>query len=363
MDLIRRRQLGVLAVSALFALGGCQHLGPRSILQDRIPYNEAISESWKQQTLLNVVRLRYADLPEFIDVPSILGGYGLDRTTSGNFGLSVSDGLAGGWAQSYGLGGARTLSDRPTITFSPQTGSSFTRNLITPIAPAAILNLIESGNPADLVLDLGVESINGIRNRQNVGGKVQEADPEFQLVGQIMQKAQASGHVSLRLRPAKDKQDPDVVFAIRDNEIDPALAAELVQLRTILRLDPVVSEFKVVLGMLPQAKDEIAFRTRSVMRVLTYLTLNVQVPVNHLADGRAPDLGDHCPTTQPQLTVHSGCKMPCDSYAAVLYQGYWFWIDQRDFNSKRSMAYLKILLALADTGPKEAPPALTIRGN
>lgn len=50
-------------------------------------------------------------------------------------------------------------------------------------------------------------------------------------------------------------------------------------------------------------------------------------------------------------------------YAAVYYQGVWFWIDHRDFYSKWSMAYLKILLALADTGQKEAAPALTIRAN
>ncbi len=63
------------------------------------------------------------------------------------------------------------------------------------------------------------------------------------------------------------------------------------------------------------------------------------------------------------MTVLSGCQKPGDSFVAVFYQGYWFWIDQSDFNSKRSMLYLKILLALADTGTKEAPPALTIRAN
>src|SRR5258707_1278663 len=80
-------------------------------------------------------------------------------------------------------------------------------------------------------------------------------------------------------------------------------------------------------------------------------------------DGRAPNLGDTNTSTQPQLTVHSGCQKPCDSFVAVCYQGYWFWIDRSDFNSKRSFLYLKILLALADTGQKEAPPALTIRAN
>jgi hypothetical protein len=309
------------------------------------------------------VRLRYADVPEFVDVPSVVNGYEHNRTASGSFGAEVHphDHVAN--LLTFGLSGSRTMSDRPTVTYSPQTGSQFTRNLTNPLPPASILNLIESGTPADVVMELAVESINGLRNRQFIGGKMQQADPEFHQVLQTMTKAQASGHVSLRVKPGGDKEHPDVLLTIRDRDIPPALAEELAHMRKLLRLDPDVREFKVVFGMLPESNDEIAFRTRSVLRILTFLALNVEVPDDHLSDGRAPDLGDAGATSQPQLTVHSGCEKPCDDYAAVQYQGVWFWIDHRDFYSKRSMAYLKILLALADTGPREAAPALTIRAN
>jgi hypothetical protein len=348
---------------AILGLAGCEHMGPGTIVDDRVPYNEAIATSWKQQTLLNIVRLRYVDVPEFIDVPSIVSGYGLDRTTMGTFSANIFPSSYLNNFLTLGLGGSRTMSDHPTISYSPQTGSEFTRNLTNPIPPAAILNLIESGTPADVVMELAVESINGIRNRQFIG-QIQPADPEFHQVLQIMKKAQASGQVSLRVAPGndKDKKSPDVLMTIQDKDIDPALAAELAQMRKMLHLDPEVREFKIVFGMLPQDKTEIAFRTRSVLRIMTYLALNVQVPAAHLADGRAIDVGDSG-EAQPQLTVHSGCKMPCDSYAAVCYQGYWFWIEQSDFHSKRSMMYLKLLLALADTGQKDAGPALTIRAN
>jgi len=117
-------------------------------------------------------------------------------------------------------------------------------------------------------------------------------------------------------------------------------AHERNRLRKILRLDPDIDEFKVVFGMLPKAKDEIAFRTRSVLRILTFLALDVQVPECHLADGRAPDLGDTSSPTQPQLTVLSGCEPLCDAFTAVQYRGHWFWMDQRDTPSKRTFAYL-----------------------
>jgi hypothetical protein len=357
--LIRRFMI----LMTFLGVSGCHHIGPGTIVDDRIPYNDAIATSWKQQTLLNIVRLRYSDTPEFIDVPSVLSGYGLDRTSSADIGASVfpHDFIAN--VLTFGWVGTRTVSDRPTITYAPQTGSEFTRNLIQPIQPASILNLIESGTPADVVFELAVESINGIRNRQVFGGQIQPADPEFQQVIHTLKKAQASGFVSLRISSAPEKKSPTVVMTIQDKDIPADLAAELAQLRKMLHLDPKLREFKVVVGMLPDGEDEIAFRTRSVMRIMTFLAINVDVPACHLAEGRAPDLGDMSSSTQPQLTVHSGCQKPYDSFVAVCYQGYWFWIDYSDFNSKRSFLYLKILLALADTGQKEAPPALTIRAN
>jgi hypothetical protein len=245
----------------------------------------------------------------------------------------------------------------------PQTGSEFTRNLTTPIPPVSILNLIESGTPADVVMELAVDAINGIRNRQAFGLQVQPADPEFEKVIQTLRKAQASGHISLRIKPGSDKQSSDVVMTIQDQDIPKSLAEELAELRQLLRLDPKLHEFKVVYGMLPAAKDEITFRTRSVVRIMSFLAINIQVPADHIAEGRAPDLGETGMVGQPQLTVYSDPKKPHDCYAAVCYQGYWFWIDHRDPISKRSMIYLKFLLALADTGQKGAAPALTIRAN
>jgi hypothetical protein len=347
---------------ALLVQIGCQHIGPSTIKDDRIPYNMAIASSWKQEMLLNLVRLRYGDLPEFIDVPSIVNGYEHGNTATGSFGTSIyPQNNLSNWLN-FGMGGTRTMIDRPTISYSPQTSSEFVRNLVNPIPPASILNLIESGAPADVVLELTVESINGIRNR-GFTGQLQLGDPEFQQVIQTIKKGQESGLTSLRILPGTDKNSPDVVMGIRSEDIPPALAEELDQMRALLQLAPDVHEFRIVFGVLPQKNDEIAFRTRNVLRIMNFLALNVQVPECHLADGRAPDFGYLSSSSQPLFTVYSGVEAPCDCFTTVCYQGYWFWIDKSDFYSKRSMSYLKVLLALADTKQKEAAPALTIRAN
>lgn len=347
---------------ALLMIAGCQHIGPRTIVDDRIPYNDAIATSWKQQTLLNIVRLRYMDIPEFVDVPSIVSGYEHSRTASGGLGTEIFPRSSISNLLGADLGGSRSMVDRPTISYTPQTGSEFTRNLTNPLPPISILNLIESGYPADVVLDLAVESINGVRNRSYTGS-LQPGDAEFPRVLELMKKAQTSGHVSLRVVEAEGHRNSDVVMTIRDREIPAPLALELAELRDILRLDRDQEEFKIVFGMLPAKKDEIAFRTRSILRILTFLALNVQVPESHLADGRVPDLGITASAVQPQMTVLSGCELPPEAYVAVRYQGHYFWIDHRDLAAKRSMIYLKLLLALADTEQKEAVPALTIRAN
>ncbi|HVK52998.1 MAG TPA: hypothetical protein VM469_14805, partial [Pseudoxanthomonas sp.] len=61
----------------------CASMGPQSIPRDRLGYSSAISESWKEQTLLNIVRLRYADAPMFLDVSSVVASYSAEGQLNG----------------------------------------------------------------------------------------------------------------------------------------------------------------------------------------------------------------------------------------------------------------------------------------
>lgn len=46
-------------------LCGCASIGPPTIPRDRMNYSTVMGESRKEQTLLNIVRLRYVDAPVF----------------------------------------------------------------------------------------------------------------------------------------------------------------------------------------------------------------------------------------------------------------------------------------------------------
>jgi hypothetical protein len=354
------------ALALLLALGpaGCRHLGPRSVVADRIPYNEAIATSWKEQTLLNVVKLRYTDTPFFIDVPQITGGYQFVGTASAAGGIFPPVTNLAVFSQQLGLTGnlQAAYQDRPTISYQPQTGSQFVRNLTTPINPGSVLFLLQSGYPADLVFDLTVDTINGVRNRSVSGGTLRPADPEFAFVTRALRKAQVSGHVGIRVEREKDKADT-ITFVFQDKNIDPGLATELAEVRRVLRLGPDRGEFRVVFGATSSNPNEIAILSRSVLRILTELSSNVEVPVEHQASGIAPPIGEAGAEDQPRFRVLSGPKKPCDPFVAICYEGRWFWIEKTDFQSKRTLAYLLVLLALADTGAKENLPVITIQAN
>ncbi len=44
---------------------------PGTVARDRFDYVNAISNSWKKQMLLNMVKIRYVDAPVFMEVSSI----------------------------------------------------------------------------------------------------------------------------------------------------------------------------------------------------------------------------------------------------------------------------------------------------
>ena len=56
-------------------VAACSSIGPVTVPRDRVDYITAVAESWKEQTLLNIVRMRYGDAPSFVDVSSIIGAY------------------------------------------------------------------------------------------------------------------------------------------------------------------------------------------------------------------------------------------------------------------------------------------------
>jgi hypothetical protein len=60
------------------------------------------------------------------------------------------------------------------------------------------------------------------------------------------------------------------------------------------------------------------------------------------------------------VRIRFGNAAPEDAYAAVQYRGNWYWIDDRDSQSKSVFTFLMILFSLAETGQATAGPVVTV---
>ena len=52
-----------ICATALSSTGCYRAIGPHSVARDRSQYAASLSDSWKEQTLLNIVKIRYIDPP------------------------------------------------------------------------------------------------------------------------------------------------------------------------------------------------------------------------------------------------------------------------------------------------------------
>jgi len=342
---MRRVTLAVVSLSA-----ACSSIGPGTVSRDRFDYSAAISDSWKRQILLNVVKMRYSDPPIFVDVGQIVSGYTLE------YGANAGGTLTSG-ANAVTLGGAGKYTDRPTITYVPLTGSAFQRALMTPLLPTAVFSAIQAGWPADGVLLVAVDTFNGLRNERASTVGFEPADRDFLRALEIFARLQRSGAAAIRVRKANDGEA--TVLAVRSADAPAEVVADAVELRRLLRLDPGAQEFTLAYGQLPANGSEVAVLTRSVMKMMLVMAAHAEVPEGDIAEGRA---GPGWSNTDPGVKFRIRCskEKAKDAFVAVPYRGQWFWVDDRDMASKRYLAFLLYLFTLADTGERGSQPVLTI---
>jgi hypothetical protein len=351
-----RRQI-FLAASAL-VLTGCTHLGPQSVAVDRFDYSTAIADSWKQQTLLNIVKLRYMDLPVFVDVSSIVAGYSMQTGVSVNGTLSSDKAIQGNF---LAAGGQAIYTDRPTITYVPTTGEKFLHGLITPIDPKNIFFMLQAGYAADFILGLTVEGLNGVRNRSTAAGAMREADPEFIRALQLLREVQAAGAFGMRVEEDKAKGSTGVVFFRRD-DVPAEIAEKGAEIRRLLKLPPDQQRFVLTYSPMRGADNELAVNSRSLLQIMAAFASYMDVPEAHLQNHSAVPAFENVSSEsrQQKVRIHSGKDKPAAAFAAVRYRDYWFWIDDGDWQTKRALTAVVFFFTLGETGSPERIPLVTI---
>src|SRR5688572_19906486 len=224
------RRLPLLLLAAAIA-AGCQTIGPASMQRDRSDYAGAIGDSWKEQTLLNITKLRYFDTPVFLDIASIVSSYTV-QTELSLAARIFSRNRAGTFGE---LGASGTYIDRPTISYTPVTGKKYVDALLRPIPPQAIFAMIQAGHQADFILRGTVRTINGIHNASASPGRARDEDATFERVIEAFRRVQQAGALGVRI---EKRGSEEVTLIFFNDKVGKRSQDEIRFLRKALGLDP-----------------------------------------------------------------------------------------------------------------------------
>ena len=344
------RGLGIAASLIALALAtGCASVSPERVNVDRLDYGQVIADSWKKQTLLNVVRLRYADPPMFLEVASLINTYSVAGRA--NAGAAVPSAGAPNVLNLFGEG---VWSNTPTVTYQPLIGERFTRSMLQPIQPISVFQLLQAGWSPRFVFSTAVNSVNGLRN----SSLTSDGDPGFEELIDALTRIQRAGGLGFRAEPRKDGSAVILVMHRRDS--DKAVAEDVRRVGELLGLTGDSEEYDVTYGLVPRNGHELAVVTRSMMETMLQLGAGVELPPEHVESGRAGPGRPVEAKTVPLVRIHSGPSAPPDAYAAVQFKGYWYWIADDDIVSKRPFTFLMLLFSLAETGQPAAAPVVTV---
>lgn len=383
------RTLSLLSLLALLSTG-CVSVGPKTIPHARYDYNEAMTRSFKEQLLLNLVRLRYRDVPLFLEVGSIVAQYELSGS------LSADSDLEGGGS----LGAGFDVSETPTITYLPLSGEEFARRLLTPMSPATLVRLSQSGWSIERILLCCVHQVGPLRNAPSAAGPTPTRAPDFERFHELaaaLRELQAAGLLEAELvappEPAggkeggeKGTETPSSILlylypdrpACRPGAEGPAAgrelpdawlrAADLLGLPADRRREGAVLLTTRGTGdtgcpAVPQAP----ISGRSLLATLFYLSQAVETPAEHRERAWVTDTLDAAGEpfdwsrmTGRLLRIGTSGERPQHPYAAVRYRGRWFYVDESWADSKSTFILLTYLFALQDTGDAGQGPLLTI---
>jgi len=334
-------------------LAGCTSYGPRSMDRDQLDYGKSIGENWKNQMLANIVKMRYIDMPVFVDVGSIVSGYSLSTTVNGTLGFGSS--FTGGDAQ--GLGASGTFTDRPTITYMPKTGDDYLRAILEPVEPKNLLALIQAGYSSELLFSWAVEAINGVHNWSATARSNRVADPEFFEFVKLMQELQYLGAVGFELvSDSETKQD--IIFVLNKEGLSESTRQKALRVSEIIGLEPSLDRYRVMYAPFKTNSATLAIQTRSVIQMLGAMAGFIDVPAEHVSF-TSPGHDVSTVSTRP-FHVQSGTDRPEQSFAEVKYEDHWFWIENSDIASKRVFTLMLFITTLTNQANSPNAPVLTI---
>lgn len=391
-------------LAACLATGGC--VGPAAVRSSRMRYNEAVRVTNDEQILTNIVRLRYADSPVFIDLPTI--------TSQFELAAGGSDPGRAGSQTSFGIVGL-TGRDAPTLSYHPRQGREVSRALLSPLS-AEIYSVVTAGARLEQFLWMTLNDINDVQNAvrgTTLAPRAPDDNVRFLRGVQLLEAIDDAGGAEIGFATTEDPRgasDPiaadqvagaDLLAAARDGYVyrDKGVgkvglykrerglelkirspfnrSPEMQELAEIFNLTPGLNRYKIESELKPNAEssplvalpaqDTIYLNLRSMLQIMTFLSKGVCVPVDHVVDGQAPTTRaadgrpfDWTSITAGRFFVASQKYRPREAEVAIRYRDHWFYIRKDDVESRSTLAVLELLLTLQESDDATPGPVLTL---
>ena len=332
----------------------CARIGPDIIQASGNDYNIAIQRTIDEQLLLNLIRLKYHDSPFFLEVNSV----------SSQFKLNTETGLSATFKEqqipeSVGLSGKLNFTEQPTVTYLPLQGNDFIQRLLKPISIDTILLLANSGWSIERILRLIVDDINGVPNAPNAGGPTPTVVPdfrEFQSIAYLLRELQTQNAVNFVY---DNNKKASLVFNNDDKKVN--------VLKKKLKLsDSKKYELINGKGLDTVNNESIILSTRSFLGVMYYLSHSVEVPDIDKTSGKVTitydEFGNEFSWSELTQNLFKIKSTPNNTDIAIStnYRDTWFYIDDRDLDSKTTFSLLMQLFSLQSGKSEGIAPLLTL---
>jgi hypothetical protein len=407
-----QQRLGLTGVLVAFlAAGGC--LGPTAVSMTRTRYNEVYRRTNDEQLLLNIVRLRYADSPIFIDLPNITSQFEASAQANYSYGLNG----AGPGLNNLGFG-ELFVRDTPTLSYHPRSGREIAKALLSPLS-AELFSVVNAGANIEQFMVMAINDINDVPNAARSIAMIPTGPDDnilFRRGVRLLAALEQRGAVELTVRRLEDtdtvsdpipvervrggdlvaatkeeyvfrregseqmtvrKQEKTLVLHIRDQDRN---APEALEMARIFRVVPGLTIYKIkseLTGEHPQRKpgvseerdvgDTVYVNMRSMLQMAAFLSKGVRIPPEHVQRGIAPmtpmgsgQLYDWTNVTAGIFCVQVQPHKPKGAEVAVKYRDHWFYIAPDDVQSRAALAIFEILFAVQESEGAPSGPVLTL---
>lgn len=393
------------AGAAAIMLGGCAStLRPETpVAVDTLGYNTAVAEAKQRQLLLNIVRLRYNDPVNFLDIQTLT----TEDSTTTAAGLGTALGLDDGpFTEVLGVDGAYERAHTPTMIYGHLRGKEYANRLLKPVPPSSIFLLSQSGWSVERLMLCCIARMGDLENARSAAGPTPSELPDnrdFKALAAKMRFLQQRGDLIVQVVPneaeegaAEDvtaaasgpqptleikwtgegppplalatggEDDPGsrIVIKWRTDESDTARTAQDVagMLRdnhVAIPTDLAGARYLATLSSRGDAIGDYAVRGRSLLGILSALSQTVNVPAEHAglvqqtAGGSGASAISPCTPAPPwsdvldsYFAVQSSKSRPENASIAVPYRGHWFYIDDTCRSAKSTLDLIGHLYAL-----------------